>query len=136
MAASPFPAVDEARRSLGARLRDLRRAGGFKTARAFAARAGWSESKVSRIEHGITSPSEDDLRAYAEHSGAHQHYEDLLATASSIQEMYVEWKRVFPTASPRCRRPRCPGTSALGTFGSTSLASSPVCSRRPPTRRR
>ncbi|MFD9374576.1 helix-turn-helix domain-containing protein [Streptomyces sp. NPDC059999] len=95
MAASSFPAVEEARRSLGVRLRELRRAGGFKTARTFAARAGWSESKVSRIEHGITSPSEDDLRAYVEHSGAQQDYEDLLATASSIQEMYVEWKRVF-----------------------------------------
>ncbi|WP_327733407.1 helix-turn-helix domain-containing protein [Streptomyces nojiriensis] len=95
MATSPFPAVEEARRSLGVRLRDLRRAGGFKTARAFAARVGWSESKVSRIEHGITSPSEDDLRAYTEHSGAQQDYEDLVATASSIQEMYVEWKRVF-----------------------------------------
>lgn len=95
VATSPFPAVEEARRSLGVRLRDLRRAGGFKTARAFAARVGWSESKVSRIEHGITSPSEDDLRAYTEHSGAQQDYEDLVATASSIQEMYVEWKRVF-----------------------------------------
>lgn len=95
MAASSFPAVEEARRSLGLRLRDLRRAGGFKTARAFAARAGWSESKVSRIEHGITSPSEDDLRVYAEHSGAPHNYLDLLAAASSIEEMYVEWKRLF-----------------------------------------
>lgn len=94
MAVSPFPAVEEARRSLGARLRELRRAAGFKPARAFAARAGWSESKVSRIENGVTSPDEDDLRAYAQHSGAPQAYADLLATASSIEEMYVEWRRV------------------------------------------
>ncbi|MER6391264.1 helix-turn-helix transcriptional regulator [Streptomyces sp. NPDC001523] len=95
VAASSFPAVEEARRSLGVRLRDLRRAGGFRTARAFAVRAGWSESKVSRIEHGVTSPSEDDLRVYAEHSGVPQDYQDLLAAASSIEEMYVEWKRLF-----------------------------------------
>ncbi|MFZ3493103.1 helix-turn-helix domain-containing protein [Streptomyces sp. 5.8] len=95
MAASPFPAVDEARRSLGARLRELRRAGGFKTARAFAARAGWSESKVSRLETAVSSPTEEDLLTYAEYCGAPEDYADLLATASSIEEMYVEWRRVF-----------------------------------------
>ncbi|MFH8635522.1 helix-turn-helix domain-containing protein [Streptomyces goshikiensis] len=77
------------------RLRDLRQEGGFRTARAFAARVGWSESKVSRIEHGVTSPSEDDLRAYAAHCGTPQDCQDLLAAASSIEEMYVEWKRLF-----------------------------------------
>ncbi|MGW2587750.1 helix-turn-helix domain-containing protein [Streptomyces virginiae] len=95
MAASPFPAVDEARRSLGVRLRELRRAAGFKTARAFAARAGLSESKVSRLETAVSSPTEEDLLAYAEHCGAPEDYADLLATASSIEEMYVEWRRVF-----------------------------------------
>ncbi|MER8096084.1 Scr1 family TA system antitoxin-like transcriptional regulator [Streptomyces goshikiensis] len=30
-----------------------------------------------------------------EGGGAHQEYEDLLATASSVQETYVEWRRVL-----------------------------------------
>ncbi|MEU5428501.1 helix-turn-helix transcriptional regulator [Streptomyces olivoreticuli] len=94
MGSSPSSAVKEARVALGGRLRDIRKAGGFKTARAFAARAGWSESKASRIENGITQPSEDDLRRYAELCQAPGTYPDLLATAHNIEEMYVEWRRL------------------------------------------
>lgn len=94
MGSSPPSTVREARVALGGRLREIRRAGGFKTARAFAARAGWSESKASRIENGITQPSEDDLRRYAELCHAPDAYPDLLATAHNIEEMYVEWRRL------------------------------------------
>ncbi|EFL13876.1 DUF5753 domain-containing protein [Streptomyces sp. C] len=94
MAASPLSTVDEARRVLGTRLRELRVRGGFRTARAFAARAGWSESKVSRIEHGQTSPSDDDLMIYASLSGEPDAYGDLVASSATIDEMYVEWRRV------------------------------------------
>ncbi|MEU2852387.1 helix-turn-helix transcriptional regulator [Streptomyces syringium] len=94
MGSSPSSAVQEARAALGRRLREIRKAGGFRTARAFAARAGWSESKASRIENGITQPSEDDLRQYAELCRAPGAYPDLLATAHNIEEMYVEWRRL------------------------------------------
>ncbi|MFI0912461.1 helix-turn-helix domain-containing protein [Streptomyces abikoensis] len=86
--------MQEARRALGGRLREIRKAGGFRTARAFAARAGWSESKASRIENGITQPSEDDLLAYAELCRAPDLYGDLVATVHGIEEMYVEWRRL------------------------------------------
>ncbi|MBW5485130.1 DUF5753 domain-containing protein [Streptomyces bambusae] len=91
---TPLAAVAEARKALGGRLRDLRRQAGFATARAFAARAGWSEAKVSRIEHGKTTPGEDDLRMYARLSGDPAVYADLYAAAAHIEEMYVEWSRV------------------------------------------
>ncbi|MEU1671867.1 helix-turn-helix transcriptional regulator [Streptomyces roseifaciens] len=90
----PSSTVREARVALGSRLREIRRAGGFKTARAFAARAGWSESKASRIENGITQPSDDDLSRYAELCQVPDAYPDLLATAHNIEEMYVEWRRL------------------------------------------
>ncbi|MFI7104168.1 helix-turn-helix domain-containing protein [Streptomyces sp. NPDC050161] len=94
MGESPSSAVQEARAALGSRLCRIRKAGGFKTARAFAARAGWSESKVSRIERGLTTPSEDDLGRYAELCGAPKELADLLASAQNIEEMYVEWRRL------------------------------------------
>lgn len=94
MPSSPHAAIEEARKAFGMRLREIRRAAGFKTARAFAARAGWSVSKVSRIETGVTSPDEDDLWQYALASGDPELYQDLFAMASSIGEMYVEWRRI------------------------------------------
>lgn len=94
MGLSPSSAVQNARIALAGRLRDIRRAGGFRTARAFAARAGWSESKASRIENGITQPSNEDLRQYAELCQVPGVYPDLIASADGIEEMYVEWRRL------------------------------------------
>ncbi|CAM5312500.1 helix-turn-helix domain-containing protein [Streptomyces abikoensis] len=94
MESPPSSAVREARVALGGRLREIRKAGGFRTARAFAARAGWSESKASRIENGRTQPSEDDLRQYADLCQAPEVHADLVATMRNIEEMYVEWRRL------------------------------------------
>ncbi|MFD9816955.1 helix-turn-helix domain-containing protein [Streptomyces sp. NPDC059080] len=49
-------AVKEARISFGRRLRDIRKESGI-TARALAARAGWHESKCSKIESGTRPPA-------------------------------------------------------------------------------
>ncbi|MGW7363074.1 helix-turn-helix domain-containing protein [Streptomyces sp. NPDC054841] len=94
MSASPSSAVQEARKSLGKRLREIRQAAGFKTARAFAARAGWHESKSSRIENGVTLPSDDDIRVWTGVCGAEDQVRDLIATARGIEEMYVDWRRL------------------------------------------
>ncbi|MEU8773363.1 helix-turn-helix transcriptional regulator [Streptomyces sp. NPDC048606] len=94
MASSPHAAIEEARKTLGARLREIRRRAGFGTARAFGARAGWSESKVSRLKNGVTSPSEEDLHQYASLSGDPALFQDLFATAAGIDEMFVEWRRL------------------------------------------
>ncbi|NEA54378.1 helix-turn-helix domain-containing protein [Streptomyces sp. SID13666] len=93
MATSPSSAVLDARRALGRRLREIRRPTGL-TARAFAARAGWSESKASRIENGKTSPSDPDLLTYATLCGVPELYVDLVSTLHNIEEMYVEWRRL------------------------------------------
>ncbi|WP_408055449.1 helix-turn-helix domain-containing protein [Streptomyces radicis] len=62
--------VQQAREALGKRLREIRKDSGL-TARELASRAGWHESKCSRIENGPTGPSDDDLRSWALHCGAH-----------------------------------------------------------------
>ncbi|MBT2445045.1 helix-turn-helix domain-containing protein [Streptomyces sp. ISL-36] len=90
---SPFSAVQAERAALGRRLREIRRPTGM-TARAFAARAGWSESKASRIENARTSPSDDDIRQYCELCGVPELYADLVSRAHNIDEMYVEWRRM------------------------------------------
>ncbi|MEV1068897.1 DUF5753 domain-containing protein [Streptomyces sp. NPDC050263] len=94
MTASPASAVQEARKTLGKRLREIRQAAGFATARAFAARAGWHESKSSRIENGVTLPSEEDIIVWAQTCGTEDQVADLIATARGIEEMYVDWRRL------------------------------------------
>ncbi|MEV0473316.1 helix-turn-helix domain-containing protein [Streptomyces prunicolor] len=94
MNASPASAVREARKTLGNRLREIRRGAGFVTARAFAARAGWHESKTSRIENGVTLPSEDDIRVWGRVCGAEGEVAELIAMARGIEEMYVDWRRL------------------------------------------
>ncbi|MGW5675154.1 DUF5753 domain-containing protein [Streptomyces sp. NPDC003860] len=94
MSSSPSSAVQEARRTLGRRLREIRLSAGFTTARAMAARAGWHESKSSRIENGVITPSDDDIRTWADACGAQDQVQDLIATARGIEEMYVDWRRL------------------------------------------
>jgi len=48
----------EARHALGARLREIRLDAGL-SARELARLAGWHFTKVSKIEHGKQTPSED-----------------------------------------------------------------------------
>ncbi|MGA5701821.1 DUF5753 domain-containing protein [Peterkaempfera bronchialis] len=97
--------AQEAREALGARLRGFRKDAGFKSGRAFAAAAGWAESKVSRIENGKQNASEDDIRAWCEHTGNQQQAADLIATLRHIEELWLEWRRQLGTgAAPRQRR--------------------------------
>src|SRR5438477_606634 len=59
----------QARRDLGARLGEIRRDAGL-TGRTLARLCGWHESKVSRVEHAVTAPSDEDVRAWCRHCGA------------------------------------------------------------------
>lgn len=65
-------------RELGDELRQYRELLGISSEE-LAKRLGWSASKVSRIEHGITGMSEIDVVRYAAHCGlAHDHIDALL----------------------------------------------------------
>ncbi|WP_280266535.1 helix-turn-helix domain-containing protein [Nocardia wallacei] len=86
--------VQEARQALGARLREIRRNADI-TARELAAREGWHESKVSRIEHGTNRPTNDVIRAYCRHCRADDQLPDLLATRNTIDNAYMEYRRLL-----------------------------------------
>ncbi|MFE3190519.1 helix-turn-helix domain-containing protein [Nocardia sp. NPDC059240] len=92
--------LQEAREALGQRLRELRRAVGM-SGRVLAERAGWHESKVSKIERGTRPPSEADIRTYCELLDAPEQLPDLLATVRNIDSAYVEWRRVLSAGTRR-----------------------------------
>jgi hypothetical protein len=55
---------------------------------------GWHESKVSRIEHARTAPSADDIRHWCERCRATGEIDDLLASLRSVEDMFIEWRRM------------------------------------------
>ncbi|MEO3924321.1 helix-turn-helix transcriptional regulator [Micromonosporaceae bacterium B7E4] len=92
--------VHQARESLGHQLRDLRRDAGL-TGRQLARLAGWASSKISKIEYGKQTPTEDDLRVWCHHCGTPEQLPDLIATVRHIEAMYVEWRRMLRTGTKR-----------------------------------
>ncbi|MGK8522031.1 helix-turn-helix domain-containing protein [Nocardia asteroides] len=86
--------IQDARAALGQRLREMRREAGV-SGRELAAREGWHESKVSRLEHGKIKPSSDDVRAYCRHCGGKEQLADLLATLHNIDTAYLEYRRLL-----------------------------------------
>ena len=99
--------ADQARQALGARLREIRKDADLN-GRALAALAGWHFTKISKIEHGTQSPSENDLRDWCRHCKADDHVPDLIATVRSIESMYVEWRRLQRTGMKRLQEASIP----------------------------
>lgn len=86
--------VDQARQALANRLRDLR-TNARLSGRELAAQAGWHYTKVSKIEHGTTMPSEADLELWCFHCHAESEYADLVAMTRGIERMYRELRKPF-----------------------------------------
>jgi transcriptional regulator with XRE-family HTH domain len=92
----------QARQALGARLGELRKDAGL-TGRALAELCGWHEAKVSRIEHARTAPSAADIRQWCQHCGMAGETDDLLASLRSVEDMFVEWRRIERTGLKRAQ---------------------------------
>lgn len=92
--------VVQAREVLGHRLRDLRKDAGL-TGRGLATLTGWSSSKISKIEYGKQTPTEDDIRSWCHHCHAVDQTPDLIATVRNIEAMYTEWRRVLRVSNKR-----------------------------------
>jgi transcriptional regulator with XRE-family HTH domain len=88
----PSSSVAQARKELGARLRQLRRAAGL-TGQAIAAATGQHFTRVSRIEHGVQAPTERNIRDWCTACGAQDQIPDLIATARAVESAYLEWAR-------------------------------------------
>jgi transcriptional regulator with XRE-family HTH domain len=82
----------QARRELGARLRQLRKAAGL-TGGEVARATDQHVTRISRIENGRQPPTEANIRAWCAVCGAEDQLADLLATARSIETAYMEWAR-------------------------------------------
>jgi transcriptional regulator with XRE-family HTH domain len=92
--------VSQAREALGHRLRDLRRDAGL-TGQQLATLAGWHGSKVSKIEHGKQTPSEDDIRIWCDHTRATEQLAELIGQVRHIEAMWMEWRRVLGVGTRR-----------------------------------
>lgn len=92
--------ADQALASLGIRPLDLRRDAGL-SGTDLARLTGWQSSKISKIEHGRQTPSEDDLRVWCEHSQALSELPDLIAAVRSIETQFAEWRRIMRTGTKR-----------------------------------
>lgn len=92
--------VHQAKEALGGRLRDLRKDAEL-TGRQLALLAGWHSSKVSKIEYGKQTPSEEDIRTWCQECRCTDQAEDLIAAVRDIEAMYVEWRRRLRTGTRR-----------------------------------
>lgn len=85
--------VQEARRALGARLRQLRKSAGL-TGRAIAEATGQHVTRVSRVENGVQPPTEQQIRDWCDACGADDQILELIATARTVDSAYQDWVRV------------------------------------------
>jgi transcriptional regulator with XRE-family HTH domain len=92
MTTAPASAAQEARRSLGARLRELRLGRGM-TARELAAATGQHFTRVSKLENGVQSPSDSDIRDWCRACETEDQVPDLIATARAVESAYLEFRR-------------------------------------------
>lgn len=81
-----------ARLSLGARLRELRAEAGLP-GRELAARLGWPQSKVSKLENGKQTPTTADLAAWAEGTGHPDATAELVGRLRGLETQYRSWRR-------------------------------------------
>lgn len=92
MTTDPSSSGAQARKELGARLRQLRKAAGL-TGQAIADATGQHFTRVSRIENGVQPPTERNIRDWCTACGAEDQIPELIATAQAVESAYMEWTR-------------------------------------------
>jgi hypothetical protein len=55
----------------------------------------WPPSKVSKLENGRQTPSDDDVRAWTAATNSGRHTEALLASLHTLEVQHAEWQRVL-----------------------------------------
>jgi len=88
----PSSSVAQARKELGARLRQIRKSAGL-TGQTLADATGQHFTRISRIENGAQAPTEGNIRNWCTVCGAEDQIADLIATAQSVETAYLEWAR-------------------------------------------
>lgn len=88
--------VHEARVALGKRLRELRQAANL-SGRRLAELLSWPPSKVSKLENGRQTPTDDDIRGWTRETGSEGETEALLASLHTLEIQHSEWQRQLRT---------------------------------------
>ncbi len=88
----PSSSARQAQEALGARLWEIRKDAGL-SARALATATSQHFTRVSKIEHGVQAPSDQDIRDWCRVCGAEEQVPDLIATARAVQSAYLEFRR-------------------------------------------
>jgi transcriptional regulator with XRE-family HTH domain len=88
--------VHEARDALGKRLRELRRATTM-SGRQLAESLSWPPSKVSKLENGRQTPTDDDIREWTRATGSEGETKALLASLHTLEVQHAEWQRQLRT---------------------------------------
>lgn len=86
--------VEEARNALGQRLRELRRQAQL-SGKELAESLSWQPSKVSKIENGKQTPTDDDIKAWTRATTTEHETEALLASLHTLEVQHAEWQRVL-----------------------------------------
>lgn len=92
MITPPSSSARQAQEALGARLREIRKDASL-SARVLATATGQHFTRVSKIEHGVQAPSDQDIRDWCRACGAEEQIPDLVATARAVQSAYLEFRR-------------------------------------------
>jgi transcriptional regulator with XRE-family HTH domain len=84
--------VHEARIALGHRLRELRLSANL-SGRQLAELLTWPASKISKLENGRQTPSDQDIQAWTRATSRESETEALLATLHTLEVQHAEWQR-------------------------------------------
>ncbi|MGH3326823.1 MAG: helix-turn-helix domain-containing protein [Streptomycetales bacterium] len=85
-------AVHEARNALGQRLRDLRQQAGL-TGKQLAESLSWPPSKISKLENGRQTPTDEDIAGWTRETNSEAEAEALLAALHTLEVQHAEWQR-------------------------------------------
>jgi transcriptional regulator with XRE-family HTH domain len=91
--ASPSSSARLARQALADRLREIRVHAGL-TARALAVAANWHHTKVSKVEHGVTSPSATDIERWCALCGVPDQTLELIHELQAADSLWLDWRRM------------------------------------------
>lgn len=81
-----------AQNSFAERLRDIRKDAGL-TGRELSAQTGIHNTRISRIEHGKSKPTEDDIHRWAIACGVARLIPELVAVHREVEQMWLEHRR-------------------------------------------
>ncbi|MGH3550101.1 MAG: helix-turn-helix domain-containing protein [Pseudonocardiaceae bacterium] len=91
---SGLTSVDEARNALGKRLRELRQQAEL-TGKQLAESLSWPASKVSKLENGRQTPTDQDILDWTRATNSQGDTEALLASLHTLEVQHAEWQRVL-----------------------------------------